>query len=813
MNDDLEKTKPIKVLKDIENIDNRNNRSEFHSEDEVLSRSEKYVEVLENDERRRELEEKIEEELAEKNISEAEKYLEEEKRNNENKVEPVLTSAMMSLEEKKKMNKKDKIKLFWKEATVKEKVMAIAIGVLALICIILLIVLIVKQFVKNDEKEKVTAPVDPPIVDTAPTLIADNYYYKDGVLYLLDNEDKEIGTYKCENADEKLCYVDINDYRDDFDVDLVLNENGTIKEQRVPIYNNEYVFIFDNKKQLDEKIKLYSISTQTVVGTYLEVKAFDDGYVIVEDENKKYGLLQLGSEVKEIIKPQYEYLGMIGGAENLVAKNKKGYVIINKKNKALSSAINSNLEIKNYSNSLFVVKSGNDYNVYDYESNLIASGYRFATVLDDYMAVVKSSKVYLRDKNNLKYHEEGIAIEGDDYIRKYIYNSEGKLNESKTEFVLGKNNNKVYIATYNDENEPEYKYFESLYPLANQKYKYLNYFDGSLYFYKDEAKEELIGSYKCNSLNNITDSSEEYTSCFPAKDTIYENNDLVTGAELNRKSIIPLINEKYVFIADGDSIYLYDLKGKKTMSTYATVNTYSANNDFVFGKYNGQVNVIALNKKGKYGMIKIDGESVSSVYSFEFNRLEKIGDFVLAQEPTNDWKLLFNGEAKTALMPEKIMGYIKSLEYLKTMSNGKYNVYSNSASKINNESYLYVELYNSFYAAVDSEKKLHLYDYSGVEITKSGYELVSNVYNNTDTPSFKVSLKNGIYTIAIYDGEKYVDNVYDPNKVEEPEEDENEPELPENNGSGNENENTGDEPNEEGGELPDASETPSVEAS
>ena len=71
---------------------------------------------------------------------------------------------------------------------------------------------------------------------------------------------------------------------------------------------------------------------------------------------------------------------MINGETNLIAKTKDGYFVIDSKGKELSEAFDSNIKIKSYNKYFVVTEANKEYSVYDYEVNLIASGYDFITL-------------------------------------------------------------------------------------------------------------------------------------------------------------------------------------------------------------------------------------------------------------------------------------------------------------------------------------------------------------------------------------------------------------------------------------------------
>ena len=222
-----------------------------------------------------------------------------------------------------------KLKENWHNLDKKKKIMIITIGVLLLILIIVLIVFFVTKLNKPEEKPKEE------VVEEAPVL-ADNFYYKGGSLYFLDDLEEEIGSYECENQDSNLCYVAYNNYRDNFDVDKLEDEEGEEIVRRVPIYENNYVFIFDNEDEKAQLLKLYSIKDEEVKEEYNVVKAFADNMIIVADKDNKYGLIKIENGITEVVPLEYEYLGMIDGEDNLIAQDEKGYIVINK-NRAISS--------------------------------------------------------------------------------------------------------------------------------------------------------------------------------------------------------------------------------------------------------------------------------------------------------------------------------------------------------------------------------------------------------------------------------------------------------------------------------------------
>ncbi len=752
MDEDLDKTKPITTLKDLDE-----NGEEL--EEEKISRVQKNKDKI-DEAIDKEKEEEAEEALAEKNIAMAEALLEE-----ENEVDKALEKVDV-----KKESLFSKIKNNWNKLDKKMKIIIISIIVLLLALIICGIVLLV-VLLKKDEEEPTSS--ETPTVEEAPVL-ADNFYYKEGKLYFTEENGSEIGTYECENKSASLCYVGFNKINDTFDVPVLLNQNNETKDQRYPIIDSNYAFIVDNKDENDKTIKLFDIKADKVLDTYMDVKVYDNNYAIVGNDSK-YGLIKVEDGITDLIEPQYEYLGMINGENNLIAKYNKGYKVIDKSNKSLSSNFSSSYEIKSYNDNFVVAKVSGDYTVYDYKADLIDSEYDFITVKDNYMFLVKDGKLYVKDKDKVKLNEGNIRLKNSDYVKTYIYDDEDKLSETKMSFDIDvSNKDEIKVFLYESGNTtPEVKTVKIVEALANVKYDYVNYFDGSLYFYEDLEKEQLLGFYTCSNPNEVNAAEDEYNSCFLATDTIYENNDMVKSGDLNRKSRVPIINRRFVFVADGtNNIILYDLEAKKALvdNGYTNVNSYTANNDNKVTLYDGKIDVIALGKKGKYGMLTIDGENVSTKYYFNYNKMEKIGDYVLALDTTNKWKILFSTSNESVGFDSKIRGYNSNLNYYKVKNGDKYIVYDSKGSQVGRETFKYVELYSTYFAAINSNSELNIYDYQGDKISTEGIKIGDYAYYGTETPAFKVSKNGNDYIVSVYNGSTYVDHKANQESSSEPEE-------------------------------------------
>ena len=785
--EELGSTKPIKIEKEdsisreekyediLEEVGSREEKYEDILEEEVGSREEKYQKIQE-EEKKKEAEEEAEKALAQKNIELAEEYeaLEEQEELGKDLEE----SEEINGEEKGK-NKKEKplvrFKNWWKSLEKGQRWLYGIIGILFFLLFVLLIVGLVAVLHKEKPKEE-KGQEEQTIAEEQAPIMFDNYYYKDGTLVFLTEGGAEIGSYTCENKDEKLCSVATNNYRDVLDVPRVVDESGNDVIEYVGIVDEDYVFVNDTDSEGTKNIILYSIKKQEKIANYHDVKAYDGGYYVVSNTNNEYGLIQIDKEVKELIKHQYSYLGMIDNESYLVAKESKGFILINKKDNGVSKHINT-AEVKYYNNNFIVTKDEGTYSVYNLKGKELESGYTFATVRNKYIFLVDNKEVFVRDADGTKYNEKGVELKNFEYIKSFIYNDNDELAKTKRSFDIEVKGDNIAIAVYDvDYDNPQFSNLNINEANLNKKFNNLNYFEDTFYFYKDEDKKELIGSYQCEKKNEIGSKTTEYSECFVAKDTIFEDNDSTTERILNRKTTIPLMNNKYIFMSDGDNnIVLFDLQAGVKKSSYSKVNSYYENNDYKFNLAEGKFNIVALNKKGKYGVIRIDGSNVSSLHSFKYNKIELLYNQFIAEDTNGKW-LILDGKNTTGIYPGKVAGFTKDFKYVKAGSGGKYGVYKADGSQVGDKTYYYVELFGSEFAGVDSSRNVVIYDYTGKQLTEEKVVIPSGVsLMRTDNVAVKVNKSGENYIISVYDGSKYVDHTVPiiKEKPETPEEPEN----------------------------------------
>lgn len=748
-NDDLDKTIPIDILDD----ENLSRSARYEDEEVKTTRASKYKDIEELEELD-EIEEETEElEELEIDTMEVEKIEDlEEDEEKEEVLDSKIKKAVKEVEEETKTKKKkSKIGAAWRALPKKKKILLLA---LAGIVLVLLIVLIVMLIAGGDGENKELTPVD-----DQPVEIVDNFYYKKGTLYFLDENQKEIGSYECENKNEKNCYVELNKMGENLDISRMYDPDGKIINQRIPIIDNDYVFIYDSKENDEYVVVLYSIKDGLIKGRYNGAALYDDNYAVVLS-GLNSGLIKIEDGVKEVIKPEYEDIIMLNGTKNLILLKDKGYFVVDKDGAELSTALDKDLNIVYYNDNFVVVKEGKTYSVYNYKAEELVSGVDFATVVDEFMLLVRDNAVYIRDKDNVKYNEEGYKLNNSTYVKKYNYDAEGKLVNKELSFELLREEDLVQLLVYKDE-EPHYNTLNIAEALANKKYTYMSYFNKRLYFYSDELKEEIIGSVECKNENVIVKESDGLTNCTVASDQKYGTNDMESVAMINRKSMIPVINNKYVFIKDGSDVKLYDLTDtSKPKGTYSHVDSNTPDNGNKLQLASGNKYVIVVNKQGRYALLQLSKENVDLVVRFDYSAMEFVGDYISAKKSDSSYDIYKIGDdAALVTINGSLKGYSSDKKHIKYNDGTSYVVADIQGNEVSSTRYNYVELYKEYYVGIINNK-LNIYDYNGNKITSEDLTVGNYAYSRTETPAFKVNLENGNYVVKVYNGSTYDSHVY-----------------------------------------------------
>lgn len=601
-------------------------------------------------------------------------------------------------EEKKPKKNKKSLKDKWDELTKKQKTIIIASSIAVLLFIIGLIVYFV-VFRKNDTDK----PKEEPVV-----VEKDNYRYEDGKLIFLDKSEKELGTYECHNKDSEKCLVAKTDYTSDkFERIISVDEYDKEIAKTSQIYHDNYVFVKDG-----EDIVLYDIKKSESNLKLKTIKTYGtDNYAVVEDDSSKFGLLEINATgYNYLIKPSYDNLGIVNTELSyLVATDKDKNYIIDTNDKKLSSAISN--DIMNANKKYIVVSNNSSYSLYDYQNQELLSGYDYIGLHSNLVSLVNSKKLYLRDNDLNKLYEDGIRLDSTDYVKKYVYDKNNKLIDTKKAYEVTVNNDEVSI-TIGDKTEN----LNLIEGITSAKLAYMNYFDGKIYFYRDEDKKDLLGTYTCTNKNSLTDKDPNLNKCH-----IYTEGDNTSG----------IYNNNYVFIYDNytasdGKIYLYDLKSNKVKGTYSKIEFVdnTALNSEVKQIYTNSLLVKAVsatgNNKGNMGVIEITSEKASGKVEFKYKSMDLV----------NDYYLLINID-------------------------DSYSLYDNKFNKISNE-FDYIKAFDKYYVGINNNI-INLYSYTnnnGVGIINENIRVTNNKFDITFNQNDFVLIVDGTEYKYNYNGTK-----------------------------------------------------------
>ena len=231
--------------------------------------------------------------------------------------------------------------------------------------------------------------------------------------------------------------------------------------------------------------------------------------------------------------------------------------------------------------------------------------------------------------------------------------------------------------------------------------------------YSDLEKENLLVSYSCSNFNTVTSTTTKYEVCTLASETSLLNR----GLDTKDIGLLPIYNNRFIFIKDGDFIVLWDLKDNAKKAAYTEVDAGYYMKDFDFVSTEGTL-IMAKNSNGNYGIIKIDSAAVNGVIAFKDNdnggsttSVKLLDNYFLVTRSDGKYYLYKDTGGKTpiAVSTEPILQY-KSKAIKVQGANNTYAVNSLDG-KVMLGNLLYVEMYDDYFAAVNSDKKINVYKY------------------------------------------------------------------------------------------------------
>ena len=620
----------------------------------------------------------------------------------------------------KKDEKKSKKPSKWSALSKKTKIIIIVSIILVLIIAIVLIYFLVLKKDNNKNENN-----DPVVV-----IEKDNYKYEDGKLIFIDKDKKEIGSYDCTNKNENLCFVAYFSNEDNFDVNKKVYESGLPINIRTDIIKDKYVFIYDDETKEKGNVILYDMVSNKKLEEYSLVKEVKDNYVIVKKDND-YKLISLDSSLEDISKNTYDYMGYIEDTNYLVVASNGNYKLIDFEDKEVSKTVPGN--IMSFDDKNISVKVGSEYYVYDYSGKVVVNDkYDYIRFANNYIIAAAGKKLFVYDVNGNRMNIEGIRITSDSYNTKLIFNDNLRQVGKEEAFNVVVSSNIMRI-----EYGEDYTKINLSDGIVSKNIPYISYFAGKLYFYSDEEKNNLIGSYKCEYANDTDELTKELQNCFIAK----ESNIFTPDKEV-KNGYLPIYNNNYVFISDtkspnaNDNIILWDLKNNKKLATYKSVDAgFHDTENVVNFITTGGTQIAAKNTSDSYGLINIQTSKVNGIIPFKDQDDAKLINvsFKLLQDNylikrSDETYHLYNKKGNE--IASKVSTKYEIVEYkynhLKVKNNNKYLIYDLNG-KIVSDEFKNIFMENNFYLSIDSSNILHVFKYDSKKDLMSEEVTISDV--------------------------------------------------------------------------------------
>ncbi len=272
--------------------------------------------------------------------------------------------------------------------------------------------------------------------------------YFDGTIYIYSDKNKEIllGSYKCNNKNNISSANDVLT-----NCNIADEVNGDNKQLKAPIFNERFVFIYDNANNINEdakNINLYDLKQNKILSNYKEFnsdsgtnevtfKTVNNYPIICKNKNNKLGIIKLNtSEVKGFIAFNYNTLEVINNY--YLGGDDKGYYLIDKNN---GNAINDNpipIKISSYTDNYIIGSDKDNYKIYSKKGEELSNFYNYIDLYNDFYVGIKDNKLGLytyKDKEN-NFTGKDINVGGD-------YKNAYKVTVNGSNYILEVNGNVV----------------------------------------------------------------------------------------------------------------------------------------------------------------------------------------------------------------------------------------------------------------------------------------------------------------------------------------------------------------------------------
>ena len=249
-------------------------------------------------------------------------------------------------------------------------------------------------------------------------------FYLDNKLWFYTPDQVLLGTYNCETPN---CGYAIGTFDDkNYKINSYEPEDD---ELTLPLQN--IVFLTDNANKENNNIFLYDIANQLPNKTMLFQsvknygKGIEDNIYIVENNNKKYGVIQITNQMTPLIPFQYDFIGLTKHfndsgkikSDVFVVKQGEYWSLVKRDNSLLTSGITG--EIVDYQEKNIIITSDDTYSLVDYQNkSLLETTFKELSYTGPYLnCYTESGEFYIMDIDKNMILGETIQISENDKVR------------------------------------------------------------------------------------------------------------------------------------------------------------------------------------------------------------------------------------------------------------------------------------------------------------------------------------------------------------------------------------------------------------
>lgn len=259
--------------------------------------------------------------------------------------------------------------------------------------------------------------------------------FYNGRLWFYDEKGELLGTYVCEHT-----FCDIGESVEN-DSEYAIDSYISEEQVKLPIINNQYVFLKDSDEETSQMVFLHDIKNNLSYKnkSYYSVKNYQvglkDNLFIVEDINHLFGVLAIDEFATMRIKNNYNFIGVANlGFENdklisdfFVAEKNNSWSILDAKEGG-ELARNLKEQIVTFTGEYIITKDELlNYHVYDYDNKkALEEDFQNLFFVGRFLACQINDEFYIYDLKNQVAISNVHSVRKNDIVEADI-NSENKL--------------------------------------------------------------------------------------------------------------------------------------------------------------------------------------------------------------------------------------------------------------------------------------------------------------------------------------------------------------------------------------------------